>query len=350
MATPAIEPGNPDTVDHNVTTDPTALPKIVITSGEPAGIGPDLVLTAAMSSWDAQLVVLGNQTLLAERARLMGLSVIFEPYSSTPAAEPHTPGTLPLIDLPLRNPCEPGVLEPGNASYVMAQLDMAVELCRAKECQAIVTAPVNKAVINRAGIPFSGHTEFLAAATGTDRVVMMLVADTLRIALATTHIQLRDVPDAMDAPSLLEMLKIIHTHLRTHCCIDQPQITVLGLNPHAGESGHLGFEEETIIAPACEAAREQGMSLRGPLPADSAFIPSMREQTDAYLAMYHDQGLPVLKALGFHKAVNVTLGLPIVRTSVDHGTALDLAGTGKADSGSLETAIRTAITLATAAG
>mgnify|MGYP003333604634 FL=1 len=322
----------------------------MITSGEPAGIGPDLVLMAAMSSWDAQLVVLGNQTLLAERARLLGLSVIFEPYSSTHAVEPHTPGTVLLIDLPLGSPCQPGVLDPGNASYVLAQLDMAVELCTANECQAMVTAPVNKAIINDAGFPFAGHTEFLAAATSTDRVVMMLVADTLRIALATTHIPLRDVPDAMEAPSLLEMLKIVHTHLRTHCCIDQPQITVLGLNPHAGESGHLGFEEETIIAPVCETARKQGLSVTGPLPADSAFIPPMREQTDAYLAMYHDQGLPVLKALGFHKAVNVTLGLPIVRTSVDHGTALDLAGTGKADSGSLKTAISTAMTLATGAG
>lgn len=331
-----------------MTTDPIALPRIVITSGEPAGIGPDLVLAAAMSSWDAQLVVLGNQALLAERARLLGLSVIFEPYSSTHAVELHRPGTLPLIDLPLGNPCVPGVLEPGNVSYVLAQLDMAVELCTANECQAMVTAPINKAVINRAGIPFSGHTEFLAAATGTDRVVMMLVSDALRIALATTHIPLRDVPDAIDAPSLLETLNIIHAHLMTQCGIEQPRITVLGLNPHAGENGHLGLEDKTIIEPVCEAAREQGMSIAGPLPADSAFIPAMREQTDAYLAMYHDQGLPVLKALGFHKAVNITLGPPIVRTSVDHGTALDLAGMGKADSGSLKTAIRTAIDLVTA--
>ena len=326
------------------------MPNIVITSGEPAGIGPDLVLMATMSSWDAQLVVLGNQKLLAERAQLLGLPLIFEAYSSVHAVKPHTPGAVLLIDLPLHRPCEPGVLNPGNASYVLAQLDMAVDLCRVNECQAMVTAPVNKAVINDAGLPFTGHTEFLAASTGTDRVVMMLVADTLRIALGTTHIPLRDVPDALDTQSLLEMLNIIHAHLRTHCCIGQPRITVLGLNPHAGENGHLGSEDEAIIAPACEAAREQGMCIRGPLPADSAFIPPMREQTDAYLAMYHDQGLPVLKALGFHQAVNVTLGLPLVRTSVDHGTALELAGTGKADSGSLETAIRTAIALATAAG
>ena len=300
-----------------------------------------------MAPWDAHLVALGDRSLLASRAELLGLSISLAPYTSGNHSQPHTPGTLSLIDLPLSKPCEAGVLEPGNARSVLAQLEMATELCRVGECQAMVTAPVHKAIINEAGIPFSGHTEFLASATHAERAVMMLASDTLRIALATTHLPLRAVPDALDTQALLETVNIVDAHLRTRCGISQPKIVVLGLNPHAGEGGHLGTEDQAIITPACEAARTQGVDVIGPLPADSAFIPPLRDSTDAYLAMYHDQGLPVLKALGFHHAVNVTLGLPIIRTSVDHGTALELAGTGRADASSLRAAISNAIHIAT---
>lgn len=332
-----------------VPADASTPPRIVLTSGEPAGIGPDLIIMAAMESWSAELVALGDRSLLLSRAAQLGISVVLAPYTSGADPRPHSPGTLQLVDIALKAPCTPGILDTANASNVLAQLEMAVEMCAVGECQAMVTAPVNKAVINEAGIPFSGHTEFLAGATQTSRSVMMLVSDDLRVALATTHLPLRAVPDAIDTATLLETITIIDAHLKSHCAIAQPRITVLGLNPHAGENGHLGKEDDAIIAPACEAARNRGIDVSGPLPADSAFIPDVRAKTDAYLAMYHDQGLPVLKALGFHHAVNITLGLPIIRTSVDHGTALELAGTGHADARSLKTAIHAAINMATAA-
>jgi 4-hydroxythreonine-4-phosphate dehydrogenase len=229
---------------------------------------------------------------------------------------------------------------------VLAQLDMAVNLCQSGECHAMVTAPVHKAVINDAGVPFSGHTEYLARATGAEQSLMLLTSGDLRVALATTHLPLREVPDALNARLLKYVLCTLHHDLASRFSCAAPRITVLGLNPHAGEGGHLGSEDQAVIAPVCEMLRGEGLNILGPVPADSAFIPSLRAQTDAYLAMYHDQGLPVLKALGFHGAVNVTLGLPIIRTSVDHGTALDLAATGKADAGSLRAAIQTAIDLA----
>ena len=332
-----------------VPADASTPPRIVLTSGEPAGIGPDLIIMAAMESWSAELVALGDRSLLLSRAAQLGISVVLAPYTSGADPIPHSPGTLQLVDIALKAPCTPGISDTANASNVLAQLEMAVEMCAVGECQAMVTAPVNKAVINEAGIPFSGHTEFLAGATQTSRSVMMLVSDDLRVALATTHLPLRAVPDAIDTATLLETITIIDAHLKSHCAIAQPRITVLGLNPHAGENGHLGNEDDAIIAPACEAARNRGIDVSGPLPADSAFIPDVRAKTDAYLAMYHDQGLPVLKALGFHHAVNITLGLPIIRTSVDHGTALELAGTGRADASSLKTAISTALKMATIA-
>ena len=321
--------------------------KLVLTSGEPAGIGPDLVLAAAMKTWDAGLVALGDRALFASRAVELGMQVELVPSSSSDAPSPHQPGTLPVIHIPLNNPCRPGQLDPANASYVMAQLDMAVSLCQAGECAGMVTAPVHKAVINDAGIAFSGHTEYLAATTGSEKVVMMLTAGGLRVALATTHLPLRAVPDAIDSASLRETLRVMNNALQSHFGLKTPRITVLGLNPHAGESGHLGWEEKEVILPVCDRLRAEGMNITGPIPADSAFIPAVRAESDAYLAMYHDQGLAVLKALGFREAVNVTLGLPLVRTSVDHGTALDLAASGNADASSMLHAIEAAISLST---
>ena len=322
------------------------IPKLIVTAGEPAGVGPDLVLAAAGDHWDAHLIAVGNKTLLTERAATLGLRVEFHPYNSTDAPQRHQIGRLPLIDIPLHAACTPGTPDVQNVSHVLAQLDMAVNLCQSGECHAMVTAPVHKAVINDAGVPFSGHTEYLAHATGAEQSLMLLTSGDLRVALATTHLPLREVPDALNARLLKYVLCTLHHDLTSRFSCAAPRITVLGLNPHAGEGGHLGSEDQAVIAPVCEMLRGEGLNILGPVPADSAFIPSLRAQTDAYLAMYHDQVLPVLKALGFHGAVNVTLGLPIIRTSVDHGTALDLAATGKADAGSLRAAIQTAIDLA----
>jgi len=322
------------------------IPKLIVTAGEPAGVGPDLVLAAAGDHWDAHLIAVGNKALLTERAATLGLGGGFHPYNSTDAPQRHQIGRLPLIDIPLHAACTPGRPDVQNVSHVLAQLDMAVNLCQSGECHAMVTAPVHKAVINDAGVPFSGHTEYLARATGAKQSLMLLTSGDLRVALATTHLPLREVPDALDARLLKYVLSTLHHDLASRFSCAAPRITVLGLNPHAGEGGHLGSEDQAVITPVCEMLRGEGLNILGPVPADSAFIPSLRAQTDAYLAMYHDQGLPVLKALGFHGAVNVTLGLPIIRTSVDHGTALDLAATGKADAGSLRAAIQTAIDLA----
>ena len=322
------------------------IPKLIVTAGEPAGVGPDLMLAAAGDHWDAHLIAVGNKALLTERAATLGLDVEFHPYNSTDAPQRHQVGRLPLIDIPLHAACTPGTPDVQNVSHVLAQLDMAVNLCQSGECHAMVTAPVHKAVINDAGVPFSGHTEYLARATGAEQSLMLLTSGDLRVALATTHLPLREVPDALDARLLKYVLSTLHHDLASRFSCAAPRITVLGLNPHAGEGGHLGSEDQAVITPVCEMLRGEGLNILGPVPADSAFIPSLRAQTDAYLAMYHDQGLPVLKALGFHGAVNVTLGLPIIRTSVDHGTALDLAATGRADAGSLRAAIQTAIDLA----
>ena len=325
------------------------LKKIIITSGEPAGIGPDIVLKAATRSWPVHLIAVGSRDLLASRARALGLSVNLAAYSATDVAKPHVAGELPLIDIPLQADCHAGVLDPANASYVLAQLDLAMAMCQAGETTAMVTAPVQKSVINDAGIPFLGHTEYLATATNTPHVAMMLASGDLRVALTTTHLPLADVSGAITQEHLEQTLTVLHTDLVNRFGIGQPSVTVLGLNPHAGEGGHLGSEEVNTIAPVCKAMRKRGFSIEGPLPADSAFIPAIRAKTDAYLAMYHDQGLPVLKALGFQGAVNITLGLPFTRTSVDHGTALALAGTGEAEAGSLAAAIEMAIELSSRA-
>lgn len=323
----------------------TLVPRIVITAGEPAGIGPDVVLAAAQQAWPAELVCVADQKLLGQRAQALGLSIDLRPFSSGQTPTATEPGTLKVVDIPLSHPAHAGQLDARNAAYVLATLNQAVEMCRCGEADAMVTGPVQKSVINDSGIRFSGHTEFLAELTDTPRVVMLLAAGDLRVALATTHLPLSQVPTAVTQDKLHAVLTVLHGDLQKKFGIPKPRIAVLGLNPHAGEGGHLGREEIDIITPVINRARDAGMKILGPLPADTAFSEALRAETDAYLAMYHDQGLPVLKYAGFGNAVNITLGLPIIRTSVDHGTALALAGTGRADSGSLRAAIHQAIAM-----
>lgn len=325
-------------------------PRLALTAGEPAGIGPELLLALAGEPWPAQLVAIGDRDMLAARAAAVpGLApVALHDFDPGAGPVPHTPGRLPVLHTPLARLASPGHLDPGNAAAVLATLDAAVDGCRGGVFDAMVTAPVQKSVIADAGFAFSGHTEYLAARCAVDRVVMLLVAGTLRVALATTHLPLAAVPAAITRELLTETLTILERDLRERFAIASPRIAVLGLNPHAGEGGHLGREEIDVIVPVLEALRADGLDLVGPLPADTAFTPRALAGVDAVLAMYHDQGLPVLKHAGFGEAVNVTLGLPIVRTSVDHGTALDLAGSGKADAGSLRAAVTLAIELAQA--
>ena len=319
------------------------IPRLVITAGEPAGIGPDIVIKAAQQDWPAELICIADKALLESRARALKLPLRLIPANTSGTPAPTEAGTLRYIHVPLSTHAIPGTLDTENASYVLATLNVAATLCETGEAGAMITAPVQKSVINDAGIPFSGHTEFLAELTDTEQVVMLLAAGDLRVALATTHIPLRDVADAITAMGLERTLTILHTDLIDKWGIESPRITVLGLNPHAGEGGHLGHEEQAVIEPVIAKLQAQGMRLSGPLPADTAFSQLQRQKTDAYLAMYHDQGLPVLKYAGFGEAVNITLGLPILRTSVDHGTALDLAGTGEAHASSLIAAIQQAI-------
>lgn len=321
---------------------------IAITTGEPAGIGPDITLMAAQQPWDAQLVAIGDAELLRQRAKLLQLDVSIEDYQPGQAATRHRPNHLAVLHTPLAEPVTPGKLNSNNARYVLNTLDIAIAGCLDGSFSAMCTAPVQKSVINDAGIPFSGHTEYLAEKTDTEHVVMMLATESLRVALATTHLPLSAVPAAITQESLSRTLHILHSDLTSKFGIAKPCIAVLGLNPHAGEGGHLGREEIEVIEPLLQQLREQGLNLIGPLPADTAFNPSMLEQADAFLAMYHDQGLPVLKYAGFGEAINITLGLPIVRTSVDHGTALDLAGGGKASATSIRQAILIAQTLSSA--
>ena len=326
------------------------VPRLAITAGEPAGIGPDIVVRAAQRQWHAQLVAIADPALLMQRARQLDLPLQLLPFDTGEAGAapaPQRPGTLYCQRVALARPAVAGQLDAANAPYVLATLQRAVAGCTGGCYQGMVTAPVQKSIINEAGISFSGHTEFLAAATATPQVVMMLATPTLRVALATTHLPLARVPAAITAPLLHDTLRILHHDLRGKFAIAQPRIAVLGLNPHAGEGGHLGREEIDVIIPALSQLRAEGMHLLGPLPADTAFNPRVLDAVDAVFALYHDQGLPVLKYAGFGEAVNITLGLPIIRTSVDHGTALDLAGSGGADAGSLEAALRLAIELAT---
>ncbi|MEH6582591.1 MAG: 4-hydroxythreonine-4-phosphate dehydrogenase PdxA [Halioglobus sp.] len=320
-----------------------AIPRIAITGGEPAGIGPDIILHAAGQSFPAELVAIADPELLQARARMLGLSVELIEFNPIDPVSAHQPGQLKVLSTPLIAPCTPGKLDPANASYVIDTLQQALDGCLRGVFDAMVTPPVQKSVINDAGIPFSGHTEFLAEKTGTPQVVMMLATGKLRVALATTHLPLSAVPNAITAALLEQTLTILHSDLKTKFGLSNPNIAVLGLNPHAGEGGYLGREEIDTIIPALERLRGEGMALQGPLPADTAFNPKVLDSCDAVFAMYHDQGLPVLKYAGFGNAINITLGLPIIRTSVDHGTALDLAGSGLANPDSLLRALETAI-------
>jgi len=324
--------------DGNVT-----LPRIILTSGEPAGIGPDLCIALAARSWPCDLIVAADRQLIEARARALHASVQLSVVENLAARVPQQSGTLRVLHVPTNTPVMAGRLEKSNARYVLNLLDTALDGCLRGDFDAMVTAPVQKSIINDIGVPFSGHTEYLAERSGAPLPVMMLVAGTLRVALATTHLPLSAVSAAITPGRLEQVLRILDHDLRERFHIQNPRILVCGLNPHAGESGHLGREEIEVIAPAIAAARAQGLRLTGPAPADTAFTPHMLEHTDAVLAMFHDQGLPVLKYAGFGNAVNVTLGLPVIRTSVDHGTALDLAGSGKADPGSLIAALELAL-------
>jgi 4-hydroxythreonine-4-phosphate dehydrogenase len=308
-----------------------SIKRIAVTTGEPAGIGPDLCLALGSLTLPCPLTIIGSLPVLQERAQQLKLDL---------------PRDIEVIDVPLAAPCLAGKLDPANARHVLAMLDRAIDGCMNGEFGAMVTAPVQKSVINDGGVPFTGHTEYLAGQTRSRHPVMLLAADNLRVALATTHLPLRAVSDAI-TPQLLDVtLEILNADVRRLWGISRPRIAVCGLNPHAGESGHLGTEDRDVILPAIERARAAGMLVDGPLPADTVFVPRALANYDVVLAMFHDQGLPVLKHSGFGHAVNVTLGLPIVRTSVDHGTALDLAGTGRADAGSLIAATRLAMEFA----
>ncbi len=321
--------------------------RFALTPGEPAGIGPDLCLLLAAQPQPHPLIAITSHDLLLERAVQLGVAVNLLPVG--PDAFPDVPapaGSLYVWDTPLPAPVIAGTLNKANAAFVLQTLTRAGQGCLDGHFAGMITAPVHKGVINEGGIAFSGHTEFLAELTHTDQVVMMLATGDLRVALVTTHLPLREVADAITAERLERVTRILHADLVGKFGIRYPRILICGLNPHAGESGHLGREEIDIIEPTLERLRGEGLDLRGPLPADTLFTPKYLEHCDAVLAMYHDQGLPVLKYKGFGAAVNVTLGLPIVRTSVDHGTALDLAGTGKVDTGSLQVALQTAYQMA----
>ena len=314
---------------------------LALTPGEPAGIGPDLVVRIAQRAWPRPLVAVADPELLRTRARALGLPLrLLDPVDDTPAPA----GSLYCRPVALRAAVRPGRLDPVNAAYVLETLRSAAQGCLDGRYAGLVTAPVHKGVINDAGIPFTGHTEFLAGLSG-GHPVMMLACPGLRVALATTHLPLREVADAITPQRLERVIRILEQDLRGRFGIARPRILVCGLNPHAGEGGHLGREEIEIIEPTLAGLREQGMDLQGPLPADTLFTPRHLAQADAVLAMYHDQGLPVLKHKGFGEAVNITLGLPIVRTSVDHGTALDLVGSDRADPGSLVAAIEQALAM-----
>jgi 4-hydroxythreonine-4-phosphate dehydrogenase len=322
-------------------------PRLVLTPGEPAGIGPELVVRLAQQALaPMELVVVADPQLLEQAARQLGLPLSLHDFEPD---RPQVSGrcALSVVPVPLRTTAEPGRLNPANADYVLDTLRAATDLCLDRVCQALVTGPVHKGVINDAGFAFSGHTEFFAERSGCDQVVMMLACEGLRVALATTHLPLREVADAITPTVLTRTLEILHGDLVRQFGLTQPRILVCGLNPHAGEGGHLGREELEVINPVIrELRRAHGWHLSDALPADTLFTPRHLEHADAVLAMYHDQGLPVLKYKGFGAAVNITLGLPFIRTSVDHGTALDLAGSGRADLGSLQAALATALQMA----
>ncbi|SJM92097.1 4-hydroxy-L-threonine phosphate dehydrogenase, NAD-dependent [Crenothrix polyspora] len=323
----------------------SSIKRIALTPGEPAGIGPDLCIQLAQQTLPCELIVIGSPELLAQRAQQLGLAVQINTLNNQSPRKCQTAGNLTVLPVALAAPVQCGKLNPANSHYVLKTITEATQGCLNNTFDAMVTAPVHKAVINDAGFAFSGHTEFIADITGGNPV-MMLETPGLRVALVTIHLPLAQVPQAITASRLRTVIGVLHHDLQTRFNIANPRILVCGLNPHAGEGGHLGREEIDIIEPILNDFRRQGMDIQGPLPADTLFTPHYLESADAVLAMYHDQGLPVLKHKGFGQAVNITLGLPIIRTSVDHGTALTLAGTGKADLGSLQYALHTALMMA----
>lgn len=320
----------------------TPVQRIAVTAGEPAGIGPDLIVSLAQISRDCEIVIIGDAKLLAERARQLGHKLRIRNYNPEVQAQPAEAGSACIANINLNVASEPGKLNPANSSYVLETLARAADGCLSGEFAAVVTAPVQKSVIAETGTPFSGHTEYFAEVCGSELPVMLLCANDLRVALLTTHLPLSAVPAQVTQDRIVKTCTILHSGLRSMFGISEPRIAVLGLNPHAGEHGQLGSEDQNEIEPAVAQMRAAGLNVTGPLPADSAFTPDALQGCDAVLAMYHDQGLPVLKHAGFGSAVNITLGLPIVRTSVDHGTALTLAGSGNADSGSMEAALKLA--------
>lgn len=319
--------------------------RVAITPGEPAGIGPDLVITIAQQSWPVELVVVASKALIINRAKQLNLPITLIDYDPNEQARPQAKNTLTILDIPLAQPTIPGILDVNNGAYVVETLKVASDKNISGEFDAVVTGPVNKGLINKAGVPFSGHTEFFAHQANCSDVVMMLATKGLRVALVTTHIPLAYVSKAITFERLQKITRILHQDLKTKFGIQSPKIYACGINPHAGEDGHLGREEIEIMEPAFAQLREEGINVIGPLPADTIFQEKYLKDADAILSMYHDQGLPVLKYKGFGSSVNITLGLPFIRTSVDHGTALELAGTGNADSGSMMEAINSAIYL-----
>jgi len=320
------------------------LPRIVVTTGEPAGIGPDIAMRAAAKSFAAHIAFVGDREMLAARAEAVGAAVQIADYDG----RPHRPGVLAVIHRSCPMPVSPGRLEPDNSQYVVGCIDAAVDACLAGEFDAMTTGPAHKAAINRAGIAFTGHTEWIAARCRADTPVMMLAGGGMRVCLLTTHIPLAEVPRQVTRERLTQVITVIRDDLRRLFNIARPVIGVCGLNPHAGEHGCIGTEEVEVIAPTLDELRDRGVRIVGPIPADTAFTRARLEHLDAVLAMYHDQGLPVSKHAGFGDTVNLTLGLPIIRTSVDHGTALELAGGGAADPSSLQAAVELAADLAAA--
>ncbi len=321
-------------------------PTITITSGEPAGIGPDIVIGALQASFDAKLVVVGDPRVFSERAKALGISAQIQTLSALSEIRPHQPGTIQVWPVAVSETVKAGSLNVANAPYVLETLRITGQGCLDGVFDAVVTPPVHKGVLCETGEHFSGHTEFFQHLCNSPQVVMMLASQAMRVALVTTHLPLKDIAAAITPETLKTVARALHQDLKTRFGCDQPRILVCGLNPHAGEDGHLGREEIDVIIPTLNELRSEGLTLIGPLPADTLFQQKYLEEADCVLAMYHDQGLPVLKYSGFGNAVNITLGLPIIRTSVDHGTALDLAGTGKASDGSLKVAIENAITMA----
>lgn len=324
---------------------PSVPPRIIITPGEPAGIGPDLVLAIASQAWDAEIIVVCDPELLWQRAKILNLPISLIPADLNAERRLHERGTLKFIATKLSASVSPGILDSKNSAYVLTCLQIAIAHCLSQQADVLVTGPVHKGIINDAGIAFSGHTEFLAQYCKTPEVLMLFVVDDLKIAIATTHIPLCKVANSITPKKLLTTIRLFHTQLQRVFSLSNPLILVSGLNPHAGEGGHLGTEEIEVIQPVLQQLQQEKINVVGPIPADTLFTKKYLDKADAILAMYHDQALPIVKYIGFDRAVNVTLGLPFIRTSVDHGTALELAGKNLANSGSLTAAIQLGIDL-----